>query len=345
MSLDTTIPHSRRTLLAGAIATGAAMLASALGRTAVVHAADGDPVLLGTPNTSASTTQVAQPSGSGPVFRAASEWGTAVQAHQGSLVAIPTPPQPGGALYAYCGGASGSYAVRGESSNGYGVYGFSHMASGITGYSDAPSYAATEGRGTIGVAGFAGSGGVPAPAQGTGVYGSGATAGTWGASTGGPGAFGASQTGPGVRGSNSTATYGAVEGLGPVGVAGWGSVPHEGLGSRAGTGVFGSGTVAGVRGESATGIGVHAVSAKGTALKVTGKAAFDRAGTVTMRAGTSTYKKTLAGVTTSSQVFAVLRTRRSGTYVAAVSCSSGYFTIRLNKALAYKTTVSWFVVN
>jgi len=100
----------------------------------------------------------------------------------------------------------------------------------------------------------------------------------------------------------------------------------------------------GVRGEATSGIGGY-FTATGTALQVVGKARFDRANRVKMLTGKASYKKALTGVISSSQVFAVLRTYRSGTYVAAVVCGTGYFTIYLNRALAYDTYCSYFVVN
>lgn len=153
----------------------------------------------------------------------------------------------------------------------------------------------------------------------------------------------------------STAIQGMSQGNGH-GVSG---ICHEGTGVRgfsiSGLGVVGDGGIEGVRGVSWDGTGVvgradagiggHFASASGTALQVVGKAKFDRAGRVLIKKGTSKYRKTLAGVTSSTQVFAVLRTYRSGTYVAAVVCGSGYFTIRLNKALTRDTYCSYFVVN
>ena len=50
-------------------------------------------------------------------------------------------------------------------------------------------------------------------------------------------------------------------------------------------------------------------------------------------------------MTTSSQIFAVLQSYRSGTYVAAAVPQTGYSVVYLNKALTADTYLSWFVVN
>lgn len=178
------------------------------------------------------------------------------------------------------------------------------------------------------------------------------------------GVQGGSQTGTGVRGTSEAANYGAVEGRGPIGVAGWGGTTPGLLSTMAGTGVYGTGTATGIRGEAAGGTGVHgsgsvvgvrgdttsgtgvkATATTGVALDVVGRARFSRARRVTIAAGRSSLKVTLAGVTTSSLVFAVLRSQRSGVWVRAVVPASGYFTIYLNKAPLSSTYVVYFVVN
>ena len=111
-------------------------------------------------------------------------------------------------------------------------------------------------------------------------------------------------------------------------------------------GVLGKTTVGkGVSGVATTGTGVHATATTGTALAVVGKATFSRSKRVTIASGASSIKVTLAGVTTSSLVFANLQTNRTGYYVQAVVPTTGSFTIYLNKAVASATYVAYFVVN
>ena len=154
--------------------------------------------------------------------------------------------------------------------------------------------------------------GYSASSTGTGVYGEGAT-GVWG--FGGWGVFGASDaTGTGVYGFSGA------------------SIPT----APAHTGVFGY---------SDSGIGVYAKALTGTALYVNGKVGFSRSGKVAIAAGHASYTKSLAGVTTSSLIIAVLQTYRAGVYVAAAVPAAGKFTIRLNKAVSAKTYVAFFVVN
>jgi hypothetical protein len=162
-----------------------------------------------------------------------------------------------------------------------------------------------------------------------------------------------------------TGVYGfCTTGAYPNGV--WGESPTDhgtGVYGEGGYGVLGMG-YAGVVGVSGDNTGVHGhggddvwpdqpantgvfatCAPGGVALEARGKVKFDRANKVLIKKGTSKVKRTLAGVTTTSQVFATLRTYRSGVYVAAVVPATGYFTIYLNKTLAYDTYCAYFVVN
>ena len=164
--------------------------------------------------------------------------------------------------------------------------------------------------------------------------------GTSGGNGAADGVVGLSSTGVGVFGGSRNGATGTTH-RNQIGVRGWAS--HE-----AGTsiGVLGDSYAGiGVKGESGSGTGVLATSTTGTALDVVGKAKFSRSGKVKMAKGATSYTKTVAGVTTSSLIFAVLQSYRSGTYVAAVVPHTGYFNVRLNKALSADTYVSWFVVN
>ena len=51
----------------------------------------------------------------------------------------------------------------------------------------------------------------------------------------------------------------------------------------------------------------------------------------------------MAGVTSTSKVFAVLNSNRSGRYVRAVVPATGKFTIYLNTSVSSSTYVAYFV--
>ena len=219
--------------------------------------------------------------------------------------------------------------IRGISPSGVGVKGENTAGgAGVLG---------TSSNGATGVAGFSGDpANYPGVGDQAGVFGYGT------APAGNPDALNEGVLGIG----NAVGVWGAAA----IGVVGQGA-----------PGVFGFGDGLGPPGQYATGlygysgdnppsppnnVGVFAAAgATGTALQVVGKVRFDRAGKATIKKGQSKYKKTLAGATTSSQIFAVLRTYRSGTHVAAVVPHTGYFYVYLNKALTADTDVSYFVVN
>jgi hypothetical protein len=118
-----------------------------------------------------------------------------------------------------------------------------------------------------------------------------------------------------------TGSYG-VEGLGTVGVAGW---------------AFNSpGTV---------GVWAYAPTTASIGLRVTGKVQFSRSGRQSMSSGRASVTKYLAGVTSTSKVFAVLSTSESGRWVRAVVPAAGKFTVYLNTALTSSAVVSWFVLD
>jgi hypothetical protein len=137
----------------------------------------------------------------------------------------------------------------------------------------------------------------------------------------------------------------------------WGDSPDDGVVGTGGlSGVLGIGGGAGVVGlgddgvvglGGATGAGVRAIgdTATSVALVVSGKVQFSRSGRATIAAGKSSIKVTLAGTTTSSRVFAVLHSNRSGRYVRAVVPTTGSFTIYLNTTVTASTWIAWFVVN
>ena len=129
----------------------------------------------------------------------------------------------------------------------------------------------------------------------------------------------------------------------------WGDSPDAGVYGSGGYGVLGFGGV-GVHGQAnsvAGSIGVRAVapSTSQKALVVSGKVSFSRSGRRTMGSGTASTTISLAGVTSTSKVFAVLSTNEKGRWVRAVVPGTNSFVIRLNTALASSAVVSWFVLD
>jgi hypothetical protein len=119
------------------------------------------------------------------------------------------------------------------------------------------------------------------------------------------------------------------------------------IGSGGSEGVFGIGAFDGVVGQGgASGAGVRAIGANTrNALVVSGKVQFSRSGRATIGSGKSSVKVGLLGTSSSSRVFAVLHSNRSGRYVRAVVPTTGSFTIYLNTTVTSSTYVAWFVIN
>jgi hypothetical protein len=266
---------------------------------------------------------------------------------------------------------AGFTGVIGESPNGTGVRGKSNTGIGVRADSGGPSAVLGQSLGNMtGVEGFSGGGADTPPAgvadtgvlgvakSGRGVHAFSGT-GTPPAAPNAPiGAYGeASGADPtGVWGEGGTKTSGSTTGVygeGDTGVWGFGGWGVFGASDASGTGVYGfSGTNvpaapahAGVFGYSDSGTGVYARAATGTALYVNGKANFSRSGKVAVTAGHSSVAKTLAGVTTSSLIIAVIQTYKAGYYLAAAVPAAGKFTIYLNKAATSTMYVAYFVVN
>jgi len=129
----------------------------------------------------------------------------------------------------------------------------------------------------------------------------------------------------------------------------WGDSPDIGVYGTGGYGVYGFGGVAvqGVANSQTGSIGVRAIAPTNSqkALVVSGKVSFSRSGRKSMAKGTRAVTVSLAGVTTSSKVFAVLATSESGRWVRAVVPATNSFSIRLNTALLSSAVVSWFVLD
>lgn len=169
----------------------------------------------------------------------------------------------------------------------------------------------------------------------------------WGASTGGAGTgvLGQGPTdgsgGAGVRGEGGpTGVYGLANDLAGNGVEG-----HADLGVSA-YGVYGkSGPGFGVVGETTSGTGVAAVGGTGVALRVSGRARFDRSRRATVLATKSSIAVTIPGVTTNSWVVATMQKHVAGVYVTAAVPSADKVTIYLNQAVTAATPVGFFVIN
>jgi hypothetical protein len=132
-----------------------------------------------------------------------------------------------------------------------------------------------------------------------------------------------------------------------LGTGVWGDSDDVGVFGFGGAGVYGVGDY-GVIGESiSTSPGVLAIgqSASDVALEVQGKVKFSRSGRATLGAGRSNIRVNLAGVTSSSRVFAVLHSNRTGRWVQSVIPTTGYFTVYLNGTVASSTYIAWFVIN
>jgi hypothetical protein len=131
---------------------------------------------------------------------------------------------------------------------------------------------------------------------------------------------------------------------GPAGVGVWGVSDDLGVAGDGGVGVYGQGFYGALGySEATSGIAVYAAAGDPTvrALRVEGRAEFTRSGRTSISAGHSTRAVTLAGCTSSTLVFAVLSSNRSGRFVRAVVPASGKFTIYLNTTVGSSTNVTW----
>jgi hypothetical protein len=128
-----------------------------------------------------------------------------------------------------------------------------------------------------------------------------------------------------------------------------------GLATADGDGIWGATNAAapyaGINGNAyaEAGIGVHARNSfnSGTALKVEGKAAFNRSGKASVPKNKAAVDITVpGGLTTNSLIFANLTVYRAGVAVAAVRPNypvAGKARIYLTKSVTAATPVAWFV--
>jgi hypothetical protein len=166
---------------------------------------------------------------------------------------------------------------------------------------------------------------------------------------------------------SATAIHGQAVHTGGIGVRGEGN--HGVVGTSydtTGAGVVGEDATGssfgrGVIGGSTNGWGVSAISANGQALRVTGRATFDRSGQVTIAYPNKSATVLVPGDLSTSSSFpdrpslalAMLQTNLYGVYVTAAvlgQTGGGNLTIYLNKAPGYRwapksVVVGWFIVN
>jgi hypothetical protein len=183
---------------------------------------------------------------------------------------------------------------------------------------------------------------------------------TSGGSAGVYGAAGDDSAAPSDTSLTGVFGYGvAGDGVTTFGAGVWGDSPDFGVYGSGGTGVVGDGgtdgwgvygwssSSYGVYGESSTGNALMGVSASGYGLYVEGKVKFaTRSGrSPSIAKGKTSWVKTLAGVTSSSIVIAVLQQAETGTWVRAAVAGSGKFTVYFNKALPTSSVVGWMILN
>lgn len=182
--------------------------------------------------------------------------------------------------------------------------------------------------------------------------------GVQGATNGGLGVYGISQATTAVRADSASLSKPAVLGRGHGGAAGLVGFSGDALtpvpDGRLDTGVYGyavgypprpATNAVGVFGRSTVGTGVYAqADTNGTALHAQGRVTFSRSGRLTITAGHASVTKSVAGLTSSSLVFAVVQSGSGGVWVRKVSPYSGKFTVRLNKSVARSTVIAWFAL-
>jgi hypothetical protein len=158
MTDESTTMRSRRALLAAA-AGGAAALAANAAMPLTALAADGDPVILGTTNTSTATTSISNTAGSptlgvsatisGDAIIAGSDAGTAVTGFSDTGLGVLGSSNAAAGVYATS--VSGANAAPIEATNYTGVYGWSPTAPVELGYSGTGVVGHSEDVGVFGV--------------------------------------------------------------------------------------------------------------------------------------------------------------------------------------------------
>lgn len=158
----------------------------------------------------------------------------------------------------------------------------------------------------------------------------------------GAGVVGQSDAGAGVVGFAGTVTPSPTPYTGVYGRSDAGGAAARGIAGFSDAGI-------GLLGQTNTGTGLRAYSGPSPtsiALRVTGRAVFDRSGRLTIAAGSSSVTARIP-LRPESMVLAVLQTNRPGVYVQAAvpNPGAGSFTIYLNKAVTASTVVAWQVLS
>jgi len=372
--------HSRRALLAGVTGGIAAFAASALARPEQAKAGTDGDVVLGGQNTATKAT-VIQTTNTIPALSLVSQ-GTAlvtqglgsssgdpnfaaISASHASAAAV-EPAISAGALGSTTAivGRAGRRVLPNQVATGNGVEGYADGGAGVRGTS-------TSGNGTEGISSGASAAGVSGDNQGGGYGAVGGTtsatnAGVWGnnygsgagvkaTSSSGDGVFG--QGGNGVHGVGIGGTGGFFTSTGPDGVFGQGAATgvHGFCQGANGAGVLGvASSGAGVKGTTsfAATAGVAAENTGGgNALKVTGKAAFNRSGIASIAGTAGSPKNSVvvtvpgAALSAASMVLATIQGNPAGVYVQGVVKGTTTFTIFLNKTVTTNVKVGWFIIN
>jgi len=354
MSVDVKQPRSRRAMLAGLAGSLAAVAGSAAVRPSRVEAIATGNVQLGhgtadTDNDSALETRVNGTANGITAF-------SAVQ--NGSGVGLSGSTDTGQGVKGV--GASTGTGVLGQSATGDGVSGTTGGATtaGIKGANTNDNGAAIHGVGantlTSNSTGVVGEGD-------TGVLGSGIFGAVGASNAAGIGVYGSVSNSaiPAVFGASGVIGQADAGGTGVVGFTGTaetqptadvGIYGRSDTGGAAGRGLVGFCSQGiGLLGQTDTGTGLRAFSSTNTglALRVSGKAAFDRSGKLTITAGHSNVVKTGIALSASSFILATLQTNVAGLFIQAVvpSVSGSRFTVYLNKAPSVSVSVAWMAVN
>lgn len=305
---DTRALRSRRAVLGGAVAAGAAGIASTLLATASPAGAsepDGTPLIVGQVNQATSSTELDNTTG--PCFNLSSTSGTVLQCFD----------QSGTSGVAVSGYSPDGTSVSGTSfGGGTGVWGSSTSGVGTVGQSNS-SY------------GVSGTTGYPDPTQvgGAGVIGMDQS------NAGSVGVLGTSQNGVGVNGTSNAGhgVYGQTSG------DGFSAVYADDQSTGGGYGVSAY---------SDTGVALlaNAGTTSATALQVAGRSVFSTAGVATVASGKKSVTVPVDTAAASSAVIATLQQLQGDLHVLAATAHAGSITITLSAAASAARKVAYFVI-
>jgi len=315
--LPETVPvRSRRAILFGAIGGAAAFAAGGLGRAAPVSAADGNPIVIGSPNTASSTTFLTNSTTVNAVFQAV---------HTGAATALGGVSSSGTGMSGSSttgigvhGLSDSTIGVRGFCPTGRGVAGTSSEGIGVYGESGSTTKAAIVAisyENSTGLVASSGDGSIPAAKPKTAVYAEAlqdsTSRGVWGFSPAGLGVYGESSSGR------------AVQGVATTGI--------------------------GVRASASSGTGCYATSTTGYALRTDGRVRLDKsAGQATIASGSASIAVTPGiDLTSGSAVIATLNGDAGGSTAikrVAINTTTNVFTIYLTANATASVKVAWLVL-